>query len=91
MTGGALQQKVAGELLACRVDAFDLTDFFDEKAQRDLDHGAVQGGPAHAGGQSDVADLAQESAGEGSERADDPLGQRQDVLVGHDGLHGMAT
>ena len=61
-----LQQEVLGQLAFAGIDALDLADFFDQEAQGDVDHRAVKGGAADAGGKGDVADLAQQSAGERS-------------------------
>src|ERR1019366_2328516 len=44
-------------------------------------HGAIQGSPAYASGQRNVADLAQQSAGERAQRADGALRQGEQVLV----------
>ena len=70
----ALEQKVFREPAFARVDTLHLPHFFDQEAQRHVHHGAIQRGAADAGGQRDVADLAQQSAGERPERADRALG-----------------
>ena len=58
VTRGALENEVFGQAPLGWVYAFHLSDFFNQKTQRDIDHGSIQGGPAYAGGQRHVADFA---------------------------------
>src|SRR5262249_8450932 len=84
---GAFQEEVSGELLARWVDAFHLPDLLDQEPQRDFDHRAIERGAADARGQRDIADLAQQPAGERAGRSDHALRKRENVLIRRAGCH----
>ena len=59
------QQEIGSEAAVFGEGSFHLADLFDEEAQGTEHHGPVEAGAADAGGQSGVADFAEEPAGDG--------------------------
>ena len=82
VAGPALQKERLGEATLGRIDAFDFADFLDEKPQRHVDHRAVKSRAAHARRERDVADFAQQPAGNGGHGAHYAFRQGEDITGG---------
>lgn len=80
VAGGAPDEKVFGELFVRRVDTFGAAYLFDQEPERRVDEVSIELTTANADRNSDFSDLADDAGAKAQQGADEPLGQRDEVV-----------